>query len=321
MSTPLRLRAPAKINTYLEVVGRRADGYHELRMLLVPVALFDDLVLERLADEGRVEVEAVGDACVESGDGNLCARAARYFFEATGVGGGVRIRVEKHIPVGAGLGGGSSDAAATLLGLEELCGVRLSHEARRQAAFRVGADVPFFFARAPAWVEGVGESVRSVELPEPFWVVLVHPGVLLSTAAVFGRFAGLRPPGAPPARPDWPTPPAQAVAGSTKELTTPGQPHTISAFRFQGVVAGLRNDLEGPALALEPEVGRVLDALAATGAPGVLMSGSGSAAFGLFPDERGARRAAEQLVQTARTAGWRVDTVQTLAAGSFPFVP
>lgn len=288
----LRLRAPAKVNFFLEVLGRRPDGYHELKMLLAPVSLFDELVLEPLGEPGRIEVETDGDARVEAGERNLCHRAARFYFEATGVSAGVRVRLAKRIPVGAGLGGGSSDAATTLLGLEELFGVPLPPEARRAAAFRVGADVPFFFARSPAWVEGMGEVVCPAPALPVLWLVLVHPGVFLSTGAVFSRF--------------------------TMGLTTPRQPPTMIPFRFQGFVEGLRNDLEPAARALAPAVGNVLEALAAAGAPGVLMSGSGSAAFGLFPDEERAQEAASCVARHPGAAGWRIEVVHTLASGSVP---
>jgi 4-diphosphocytidyl-2-C-methyl-D-erythritol kinase len=205
---------------------------------------------------------------------------------------GVRIRLTKRIPVGAGLGGGSSDAAATILGMEALFGASLSPAARREAAFRVGADVPFFFERSAAWVEGIGEIVRPVPAFDPLWLVLVHPGVFLSTAAVFSRF--------------------------TMGLTTPRQPPTISHFRFQGFVEGLRNDLEPAARALEPSVGRVLEVLAAAGARGVLMSGSGSAAFGLFPDEERAQEAASCVAKDPGAADWRIEVVHTLRPGGFP---
>lgn len=294
MSDSLVLRAPAKVNLYLEVVGKRPDGYHDLRMLMVPVSLFDELRLERLGDPGKIEVLSDGSPHVESGERNLCFRAARFFFEETGAVGGVRIRVAKNIPVGAGLGGGSSDAAVTILGLEELFALRLSDEGRARAAFRVGADVPFFFARSAAWVEGIGERVRPLPAFDPFWLLIVHPGAFLSTASVFSRV--------------------------TMGLTSPGRVHMIPTFRFQDFVEGLRNDLEAPAVALEPEVGRVLEALRTTEASGVLMSGSGSAAFGLFPDKDGARRAASRVKELAAGSEWRVEVVRTLPVGSFPFV-
>lgn len=295
MTDTLHLRAPAKVNLFLEVRGKRTDGYHELRMFLAPVSLFDDLRLTRLGEAGRIEVSVEGTGGdVEPGERNLCHRAAAFYLERSGAGGGVRVELRKRIPVGAGLGGGSSDAAATILGLERLCVAPLSADDRRDAAFRVGADVPFFFARGPAWVGGMGEDVAAAPAFDPLWLVLVHPGVFLSTASVFSRF--------------------------TKGLTTSDLPPTIRNFRFRGFVEGLRNDLERAARALEPAVGEVLEALARAGAPGVLMSGSGSAAFGLFPDEGSAREAASWLERRPGAARWRIEAVRTLTPGSFPFL-
>jgi len=289
----LRLAAPAKVNLFLEVCGKRADGYHDLRMFLAPVSLFDRLRLELVEEPGRIEVLADGGPEVPSGEDNLCHRAARFYFGETGAAGGVRVRLAKAIPAGAGLGGGSSDAAATIQGLERLCGRPLSAESRARAAFAVGADVPFFFARGPAWVEGIGEAVRPAPTFDPLWLVLVHSGAFLSTGRVFSRF--------------------------TRGLTTPEAPHTIAQFNFRGFAAALRNDLEPAALALEPSVGVALAALRAAGAPGVLMSGSGCAVFGLFPDESSARRAALLLRRDPSAENWRVETVHTLPPGAFPF--
>lgn len=294
MPRSLLLRAPAKVNFYLEVCGKRPDGYHDLRMLLAPISLYDELSLEALGGHGLIEVESEGNPLVESGEKNLCFRAARFFFEQTGVREGVRIRVRKHIPVGAGLGGGSSDAAAVILGLEALFGVILTPEARALAAFHVGADVPFFFARSAAWVEGIGERVIPAGDLDPLWLVVVHPGVFLSTAAVYSRV--------------------------TIGLTSPGRVPTIQPFRFQSFVESLRNDLEASAVALEPVVGEVLKTLVTAGARGRLLSGSGSAAFGLFLDEQEAQAGASRIIQKPQAAGWRVEVVRTLDPESFPFV-
>jgi 4-diphosphocytidyl-2-C-methyl-D-erythritol kinase len=290
----LRLRAPAKINLYLEVCGKRPDGYHDLRMLLAPISLFDGLRLERLETPGRVEVFVEGSAPVQSPEENLCHRAARYYLTRTGATGGLRITLEKRIPVGAGLGGGSSDAAATILGLERLYGQELGPEDRAGAAFELGADVPFFFARSAAWVEGIGERVSSLPGLRELWLVLVHPGAFLSTARVFGRH--------------------------TMELTTPKPAPTMPLFDFGGIASVLRNDLQTAAVELEPAVGEALAALKGVGAAGALMSGSGSAAFGLFPDEGSARRAEAAVSAQSRARGWLIEAVRTLPPGSFPFL-
>ncbi len=288
----LHLLAPAKINFSLGVVGKRADGYHDLRMLMAPVSLYDELLLTRLGEPGRIEVRAAAFPDVEEGENNLCHRAAAYFFRATGVRGGVSVKLTKTIPVGAGMGGGSSDAAAVLMGLERLFDHPLGEAARERAAFEVGADVPFFFARGPAWVEGVGERVTPLAALEELWLVVVHPGVFLSTAAVFSRH--------------------------NKELTTPGEVHNITQFDFQGVASVLSNDLEPAARALEPEVGRAIECVRAAGCRAALMTGSGAAVFGLCADEAEARRVADAVGKSA-PAAWRVMVLHTL--GRAPLLP
>lgn len=280
----LDLLAPAKVNLCLHVLGRRADGYHDLRSLMAPVNLYDRLRLERL-DANRIEVTAAGSPHVEGGEKNLCHRAASFYFRTTGATGGVRVRVDKKIPVGAGFAGGSSDAAAVLMGLEQIFGRALNPAERIRAAFDVGADVPFFFARCPAWVGGIGERVTPVPASGPLWLVLIHPGVFLSTAAVFSRH--------------------------NKELTSRGEVHNITQFDFQGVAAGLHNDLEPAARGLEPAIGEAAGALRAAGLAAVAMTGSGSAVFGLCPDEALARRVAD-TVRRGVPRAWFVAAVHTL---------
>lgn len=281
----LAVEAPAKVNLWLEVVGKRPDGYHDLRMLMAPISLYDRLEVALTPDAGDIQLVSLGSDHATSGPDNLCHKAARYFFERTGVKGGARIRLEKSIPAGAGLGGGSSDAASVILALETLTGARLSEADRRDAAFQVGADVPFFFAGGPAWVEGIGERVTPVRAAQTLWLTLIHPGAFLSTAAVF--------------------------SSRTKGLTSPGDIPTIAHFTFQGVAPRLRNDLEEAALGLMPVIGKAKAALLDAGAQAALMTGSGSAVFGLFADEQSARDAAARL-RAGSPAAWRVETVRTL---------
>ncbi len=280
----IELLAPAKVNLILEVVGKRPDGYHELRSLMAPVSLFDRVSLTRLA-KARIEVTCEGSSDVPGGEENLCHRAAKFYFERKKIAGGVHIRVDKAIPSGAGMGGGSSDAATTIMGLEKLYSQSLSEEDKSQAAFEVGADVTFFFAKGPAWVEGIGEKVVPVTFEAPLWMVIIHPGVFLSTAAVFSKV--------------------------NIGLTTPGLLHTIGQFNFRGIVEALHNDLENAARTLEPEIAYVLDVLDRVGALKSMMTGSGSAAFGIFPDEDKANDAKEKLKGQA-PQHWRIEVVSTL---------
>ncbi|HWP34973.1 MAG TPA: 4-(cytidine 5'-diphospho)-2-C-methyl-D-erythritol kinase [Thermodesulfobacteriota bacterium] len=292
----MRLTCPAKVNLTLEVLGRRADGYHEIRSVMVPISLADELVLRAAAEPG-VHLTVEG-ADLPTGPDNLVHRAATLFFEALaegrGPGGpagrsrpggapGVAIHLVKRIPVGAGLGGGSSDAAATLRGLARLFGVDLGEAALAALARRLGADVPFFLETRPALASGIGERLAPLPPLPPLWMVLLNPGFPVSTAWAYREF--------------------DALAGEDGRLTPPGDQGTIDRF-LEGPAAAasaLRNDLERATLRAYPVVAELKAALVASGALGALMAGSGPTVFGIFVDEQAARRGYERL---RNRAGW-----------------
>jgi 4-diphosphocytidyl-2-C-methyl-D-erythritol kinase len=266
----LRVRCPAKVNLHLEVLGRRDDGYHELRTIFAAVGVWDELWFES-APDGVIEiyVEPAGDVPA-SGD-NLAVRAARALGEHLGVTHGARMTLRKTIPVAGGLGGGSSDAAATLAGLARLWGANEGSEELERLAAQLGADVPFFLVGGIAW--GVGRGSEVTPLPDlpPWWLVLL-PGEPIPTAGVY---RALEP--------------------------TPLDAHGGSEI-YQWVAAGgdlplrrCRNDLQPTVVKRWPEVGRRLERLRATQPLLAMLSGSGGTVFGLYPDEAGARRAAAAL--------------------------
>jgi 4-diphosphocytidyl-2-C-methyl-D-erythritol kinase len=276
----LHLTCPAKVNLSLEVLGRRPDGYHELRSVMVPISLVDDLYL-RLAPEPGIRVTVEG-ADLPGGPDNLVHRAAALILDAIGeTAAGIEIRLVKRIPVGGGLGGGSSDAAATLVGLNRLLGAGLDEAALAALALRLGADVPFFLAGRPALATGVGE--RLIPLPPfpPFWMVLLNPGFAVSTAWVFHEL--------------------DVTGGQGAGLTPPGDQVTIDRFLEGPASAGrtLRNDLELVTLNVYPRLRELKAALLACGAIGALMSGSGPTVFGIFLDEHAARLGYERLREGA----------------------
>ena len=234
--------APAKLNLFLHVTGRRADGYHELQTLFQLVDLADELLVE-LRDDGRIERPCGAEGV--PADQDLTVRAARALQQATGTSLGATLRLEKRIPMGGGLGGGSSDAATTLLALNELWGCGLDIPALAALGLRLGADVPVFVRGSSAWAEGVGERLQPVELPEA-WYVIVHPQVHVSTAAVF----------------------------QSPELTRNSPLITIRAF-FD---SGGRNDCEPLVRARFPEVDQALAWLAARAGPAFL-TGTGACVF------------------------------------------
>ncbi|UWN49079.1 4-diphosphocytidyl-2-C-methyl-D-erythritol kinase [Alcanivorax sp. ALC70] len=182
-ASPVRfsLPAPAKLNLFLHITGRRADGYHELQTLF---ALLDhgDTLHFQAADELTLSCDRPDPPVDET---NLVLRAARLLRDVTGTNLGARLHLEKRLPAGGGVGGGSSDAATALCGLNHLWGLGLDEERLAGLGLRLGADVPVFVRGRNAWAEGVGERLQAVELPEQ-WFLVVDPGVAVPTARIFG---------------------------------------------------------------------------------------------------------------------------------------
>ena len=183
----MQLRAPAKINLSFRILGRRGDGFHEIETLMAPVSLYDSITITRL--EGAGEVDFVcDDPTLPIGDDNLVIRAASSFFESIGQRASVRIELEKRIPSGAGLGGGSSDAATVLLGLDEIMKAGLSERRLAELAAEIGSDVPFFIYQSAARCCGRGEIVRPNELPGALSLLLVKPSFGVPTPWAYGRW-------------------------------------------------------------------------------------------------------------------------------------
>ena len=264
--------APAKVNLGLAVLGRRDDGYHEIRTLFQAISLCDRITLRRLGRGIRVRCPALPGL----GADNLAHRAAALFLERSGVVGGVEIEVEKRIPAGGGLGGGSSDAAATLVGCCRLFGVRPAPGLLREWAALLGSDVPFFIEGGAAVGAGRGEILRPLEPWRGRVSALVHiPPEGLATAAVYGKL-------------------------DSGGLTRRQAAFTILLGLWQGgdlqrFGARLFNDLEAPAFALFPRLAEVKAALGEAGAAGSLLCGSGSSVVGIFADPAVASRAARAL--------------------------
>jgi 4-diphosphocytidyl-2-C-methyl-D-erythritol kinase len=274
----IELRAPAKVNLFLEVLGRRDNGYHDIRSVIAPISLFDKVELEAI--DGEVEVVMtpgpdLRDALEfpESGS-NIAAKAANLIKKECGFAGGVRIRIEKNIPLGGGLGGGSSDAAAVLLGLNRLWKLGLSIDRICELGAKLGCDVPAFILGGPVSAEGLGEKVVRIPLSwngsaGGWWLVLINPGFPVSTADIYSRIPGA--------------------------LTF--QPERYKNMKFAlgrldlGKAAGnLFNALEAVACCKYPVLGILADRLRAAGALGVQVSGSGASLFGLAKSESDANR-------------------------------
>lgn len=187
----MQLFAPAKINLSLQIRGRRPDGFHEIETLMAPISLHDTLTIERVFDADGVQLKC-DDPAVPAGEDNLVVRAADAFFAAVRLRAGVRIELEKKIPHGAGLGGGSSDAAATLLGLNEIFGTGLPRDRLIQLAAEIGSDVPFFILRSAAWSCGRGEAVTPARIGPAIPLLLLKPAFGVSTAWAYARWQDSR---------------------------------------------------------------------------------------------------------------------------------
>jgi len=271
------VKAPAKVNTLLRVLGLRPDGFHDLEMVMVPLTLCDDITLTATAGGVTISIDGQADDGM-SGERNLACRAARAFIETTGVDAGVNIELFKRIPVAAGLGGGSSDAAAVLRGLNELFGTALSVERLSQIGKTLGADVPFFVSCRPAFVEGTGDRVSVYESFPKSSYLLINPDFPVSTPWVYKQWdlqLTLK-------RPDARVRPLFQV--------------------FSDVIASLHNDLERVTIPAHPEIEVIKGALLKSGAAGALMSGSGPTVFGVFEDDAARDKARSLLVHE----GWRI---------------
>jgi len=254
--------APAKLNLFLHIVGRRPDGYHDIQTVFQLVDLADRIFITPRRDR---EIRRLAGPAEIAPEQDLCLRAARRLQEASGFGRGAEIRLEKNIPLQGGLGGGSSDAATTLVALNEIWGLRLPPSVLAELGLGLGADIPFFVLGQTAWGEGIGERLTPLELPSKHYAI-VFPGVGIPTAEIF----------------------------QAPELTRKSAETTIRGF----LKAGGRNDCEPVVAGRSPEVRRALAWLADRGE--ARMTGTGSCVFAAF-DDRGSAQAA--LADLPR--GWR----------------
>jgi len=257
---PRRWAAPAKLNLFLHVTGRRSDGYHELQTVFRLIDHGDELVFHP-RDDGSVRCGLPG----VPDDVNLAVRAARLLQARAGGRAGVDIRIDKRIPAGAGLGGGSSDAATTLIALNRLWDLGLSRPELARIAAGLGADVPVFIEGRNCWAEGIGERLTPIDLPPALYVIVV-PAVAVSTVCVY----------------------------ADPSLTRDCPPLTISGFR----AGHAGNVLEAVTRRLYPEVGRALEWLSAFGT--ARMTGSGAGVFAEVGDDEAGLRVLEALPR-----GWR----------------
>lgn len=262
------IRCPGKVNLHLEVLGRRADGYHELRTIFAAVGVWDELSF--VSDgSGALTLEVEPPATVPVGAENLVVRAAHAARESWGVAEGARITLRKGVPVAGGMGGGSSDAAAALVALAELWRRPQPISSLQGLAAELGSDVPYFLIAGAAWGEGRGERVRALPDLPPWWVVLLPGDEPVPTAQVYGLLDG-----------------ASALRGPAVE---------VDFWLQRGgelPLAALRNDLEPTVVAGWPPVRDRLESVGRAGAMLAMVSGSGGTVFGVYSDEASAQAGA-----------------------------
>ena len=293
----LCLKAHAKINWTLDIHGIREDGYHLMEMLMQTVEMHDtlwleaaeELVLENAADETGTPIkdstDGMSSAAVTYDEKNLVYRAAKLLKNTYGVEKGARMRLLKKIPSGAGMGGGSADAAAALKGLNELWKLHLSQEELLKLGLSLGADVPFMLTGGLAHVSGIGEVIRPLEPAPEIWLVMLQPCGGLSTKEVFGAFDALDP--AKLARPDTSKAQQALLEGNLVTLGT-----------------AMNNVLEGVSAAVRPALGEAAWELERLGAVRGMMTGSGSVVYGVFESREAAEKAAGAMGPIALLNGW-----------------
>ncbi|GIN74321.1 4-diphosphocytidyl-2-C-methyl-D-erythritol kinase [Bacillus sp. J14TS2] len=251
------IKAPAKINLTLDILGKRSDGYHEIEMVMTTIDLADRLELV-LLEEDRIEV-ASQSRYVPDDQRNLAYQAANLLKKRFQIQQGVKISIDKAIPVAAGLAGGSSDAAATLKGLNEIWGLHLSTDELAQIGSEIGSDVSFCVHGGTALAQGRGEKISPLPTPPNCWVILAKPEIGVSTAEIYKNV-------------------------NMKNVVHPNTKGMIAALNeqsYEGICNQLGNALEDVTLKMYPEVALIKEQMEKFGADAVLMSGSGPTVFGL----------------------------------------
>ncbi len=275
----ISVQAPAKVNILLRVVGRREDGYHDLQMVMVPLTLCDEIVMTKRKEGFEFSLDGQSDPGMQ-GDKNLAVRAARLIANESEYSGGVSIALKKNTPVAAGLGGGSSDAAAVLKGLNKLWDLGLSPARLAAIGSRLGADVPFFCYDAPAFVARIGDKVFPYSSFPNVSFLLINPGFAVSTPWVYREF-------------------------DLKLTQKTSNARVRPLFQvFSDVLGSLHNDLESVTIKAFPEIEEIKGMLIKNGALGSLMSGSGPTVFGVF-ESSAVRDTAHEKIAGLRS-NWRI---------------
>jgi 4-diphosphocytidyl-2-C-methyl-D-erythritol kinase len=285
MKEPLRLESPAKLNLSLEILRKREDGYHEIETILQKISLHDTLHFSLKKEKG---VTITTDhPSLPVGKDNLAYKAVQSVLKASDYKRGVHIQIEKRIPLGAGLGGGSSNAATTLKALNQLLDLGVSKKRLMEMGLEVGADVPFFFLEGAAMGSGIGERLKKIELPA-LWFLLIYPNFEVSTRWAYQNFVLTN----------------QRIHFNLQKFTkTP-----------EGISHILLNHLEEVVSKKYPQIDIMKKILFSAGAMGTLMTGSGPTVFGIFPEEKGATEAYGRIEALVKRRGWTVFRAHSITA-------
>lgn len=278
----IELSSHAKINLRLDIVRKREDGYHDIRTLLQKVSLKDELSITPSSSGIKVTCD---NHQVPANEGNLAYTAAHAILNQHGIKDGVSISIKKTIPIAAGLGGGSSNAASTLIGINQLFGLGANSQELMRIGKDIGADVPFFIFGETALATGIGDRLEKIEMVPTLWLLLVTPGIQISTAWAYKN----------------------ARMGLTSKSINTNIPNCIN--HFTDVIPLLSNDLEKAVISQYPIIKSIKEELLDKGAKGSLMSGSGSTVYGIFSSEDEAKEAHGQL---KAPSDWQVHVSHTI---------
>ncbi|MCP4705609.1 MAG: 4-(cytidine 5'-diphospho)-2-C-methyl-D-erythritol kinase [candidate division Zixibacteria bacterium] len=255
----IEVKAPAKINLFLKILNKRKDGYHNIYSWFQAVSLYDYMTYEVVA-ESKISLEHNGPDSLPTDEKNLIVKTARLMFDTYNLDGGLKINLKKNIPISAGVGGGSSDSAATIYAIDKLFDLYLSETQKQQIGAKIGSDVPFFFSSGQAEVTGRGEALKNISMPLNYNIILIKPNLSISTA--------------------------DSYSGLKMDLTSSGESIKLVCYKdFREMISGLaeiENDFEKEHFKSFPILEKIKFALENAGADLVRMSGSGPTIYGLF---------------------------------------
>ena len=268
----IRLKARAKINLGLDVVRRREDGYHEVKMVMQMLRLYDQIDIEKTRESGILVRSNL--SFLPTDERNIAYKAAKVMIDQFGLEQGVIIRIEKHIPVAAGMAGGSTDCAAVLYGMNKLFGLRLNQKKLRELGVKLGADVPYCLMRQTALSEGIGEILTPISPLQDCPILIAKPSVSVSTRHVYEHLK---------------------LDEQTMHPDIDGIVTALADGDLYGVTDRMANVLETVTVPEHPVIDEIKKQMMASGAVNALMSGSGPTVFGIFDDEEKAKKACEDM--------------------------